>query len=94
MTIMKQAWAITRQDFRNNPYSLLWTLLFIMYLGVTISVVVSIQLGESGALNPVADFVMLVLTPFLGFITVVHLNICRKTPIHICWLSSAYCPSR
>lgn len=68
MTIMKQAWAITRQDFRNNPYSLLWTLLFIMYLGVTMSVVVSIQLGESGALNPAADFVMLVLPPLLGFV--------------------------
>lgn len=68
MTIMKQAWMITRQDFRNNPYVMLWTLMFIMYLGVTMSFVVSMQLGESGALNPAADFVMLVLIPFLGFI--------------------------
>ncbi|MFK4473585.1 hypothetical protein ABH897_003316 [Paenibacillus sp. RC73] len=68
MTIMKQAWMITRQDFRNNPYVMLWTLLFIMYLGFTMSFVVSMQLGESGALNPAADFVMLVLIPFLGFI--------------------------
>ncbi|EHS59598.1 hypothetical protein [Paenibacillus sp. Aloe-11] len=68
MAIMKQAWAITRQDFRNNPYALLWTLLFIMYLGFTMSFVVSMEFGESGALNPAADFVMLVLTPFLGFI--------------------------
>ncbi|MFC7558190.1 hypothetical protein ACFQ5D_04750 [Paenibacillus farraposensis] len=68
MTIMKQAWTITRQDLRNNPYVLLWTLLFTMYLGFTISFVVSIELGKSGALNPAADFVMLVLTPFLGFI--------------------------
>ncbi len=59
---------ITRQDFRNNPYVMLWTLLFIMYLGFTMSFVVSMQLGESGALNPAADFVMLVLIPFLGFI--------------------------
>ncbi|MGW8958568.1 hypothetical protein [Paenibacillus sp. NPDC055715] len=63
MTIMKQAWMITRQDFRNNPYVMLWTLLFIMYLGVTMSVVVSMQL----TLNPAADFVMLLLIPFLGF---------------------------
>ncbi|TKH44653.1 hypothetical protein NST83_03040 [Paenibacillus sp. FSL R10-2782] len=68
MTIMKQAWMITRQDFRNNPYVMLWTLLFIMYLGVTMSFVVSMQLGDSAALNPAADFVMLVLIPFLGFI--------------------------
>ncbi|KJD42306.1 hypothetical protein [Paenibacillus terrae] len=68
MTIMKQAWMITRQDFRNNPYVMLWTLLFIMYLGFTMSFVVSMQLGESGALNPASDFVMLVLIPFLGFI--------------------------
>ncbi|MET3211562.1 UNVERIFIED_CONTAM: magnesium-transporting ATPase (P-type) [Paenibacillus sp. PvR008] len=68
MTIMKQAWMITRQDFRNNPYVMLWTLLFIMYLGVTMSFVVSMQLGESGALNPAADFVMVVLIPFLGYI--------------------------
>lgn len=59
---------ITRQDFRNNPYVMLWTLLFIMYLGVTMSFVVSMQLGDSAALNPAADFVMLVLIPFLGFI--------------------------
>nr|WP_252361648.1 hypothetical protein [Paenibacillus terrae] len=65
---MKQAWMITRQDFRNNPYVMLWTLLFIMYLGVTMSFVVSMQLGDSAALNPAADFVMLVLIPFLGFI--------------------------
>ncbi|MGW9527227.1 hypothetical protein ACWHAM_05640 [Paenibacillus terrae] len=68
MTIMRQAWAITRQDFRSNPYALLWTVLFIMYMGVTMSFVVSMQLGESGALNPAADSVMLVLIPFLGFI--------------------------
>jgi hypothetical protein len=67
MTIMKQAWIITRQDFRNNPYAMLWTLLFIIYLGFTMSFVVRMQLGESGSLNPAADFVMLVLIPFLGF---------------------------
>ncbi|WP_025715775.1 hypothetical protein [Paenibacillus sp. 1-18] len=68
MEIMKQAWTITRQDLRNNPYALLWTLLFIMYLGFTFSFVVSMQLGKSGALNPAADFVMLVLIPILGYI--------------------------
>ncbi|MGG1641288.1 hypothetical protein ACIFQM_08345 [Paenibacillus sp. NRS-1782] len=67
MTIMKQAWMMTRQDFRNNPYVILWMLLFITYLGFTMSFVVSMQLGESGVLNPAADFVMLVLIPFLGF---------------------------
>ncbi|MBE0338354.1 hypothetical protein E4V51_07575 [Paenibacillus sp. 28ISP30-2] len=68
MTIIKQAWKITRQDFRNNPYVMLWTLLFIAYLGFTMSFAVSVQWGERGDLSPAADFIMLVLIPFLGFI--------------------------
>ncbi|MBE7900637.1 hypothetical protein [Paenibacillus polymyxa] len=68
MTIMKQAWMITRQDFRKNPYAGLWTLLFIAYLGFTMSFAVSVQWGEHAALSPVADFIMLTLIPFLGFI--------------------------
>ncbi|OBA05224.1 hypothetical protein A9P44_15645 [Paenibacillus polymyxa] len=67
MTIMKQAWMITRQDFRKNPYAALWTLLFIAYLGFTMSFAVSVQWGEHAALSPVADFIMLALIPFLGF---------------------------
>jgi len=68
MTIIKQAWKITRQDFRNNPYVMLWTLLFIAYLGFTMSFAVSVHWDERGNLSPVADFIMLVLIPFLGFI--------------------------
>lgn len=68
MTIIKQAWKITRHDFRNNPYVMLWTLLFIAYLGFTMSFAVSVHWDERGNLSPVADFIMLVLIPFLGFI--------------------------
>ncbi|MDP4098564.1 hypothetical protein OIN60_17670 [Paenibacillus sp. P96] len=68
MAAFKQAWRITMREFSADRYVALWTLIFIAYLALLTSFVINAQLERESFKNPVADFMLLALIPFLGFI--------------------------
>ncbi|GAB6992124.1 hypothetical protein [Paenibacillus pini] len=68
MSNLKQAWWITQKDIKNEKRYFFWTFIFAGYMAFTISIMI---MGQSNAdvrfLNPITDFMMLMIMTFLGF---------------------------
>ncbi|WP_179281417.1 hypothetical protein [Paenibacillus sp. XY044] len=66
MNTIKDAWMMVRKDLRGEKKYLLWSFIFAAYMGGTTGIM---MLGreEARTLGPVADFILLMLIPMLGF---------------------------
>ncbi|RCX16161.1 ABC-2 family transporter [Fontibacillus phaseoli] len=67
MNTWKDAWAIFLKDLRIDRMYLLWSVIFMIYTGGMIGVMLRGREAAGDVLDPMADFLMLILTPFLGF---------------------------
>lgn len=66
LNTIKDAWMMVRKDLHSEKRYLLWSIIFAAYMGGTTGVM---MLGseEARSLGPVADFILLMLVPMLGF---------------------------
>lgn len=67
MDAWKQAWWLTRNEFKKDKLQWLWTAIFMIYTG-SMSGVLLIGQQESNLVNPVVDAFFLIMLPFQGFL--------------------------
>lgn len=67
MQVVSQAMKIVSKEMKSDKLQILWTFVFIMYMAVTLSFFMNSMFEERDYINPMADFVMLMLSPMLGF---------------------------
>ncbi|MEF2966198.1 hypothetical protein V3851_10185 [Paenibacillus sp. M1] len=67
MHTWKDAWAIFMKDLRIDRLYLLWNVIFMVYMGVMLSIMFQPRVEENLLIHPTVDFLMLLLFPLIGF---------------------------
>lgn len=67
MNTLKDAWMMMKKDLKSEKKYLIWSIIFAVYMGGMLSLLISGDQETSPYLNPVADLMFLLLLPFLGF---------------------------
>ncbi|WP_410770904.1 hypothetical protein [Fontibacillus sp. BL9] len=67
MNTWKDAWAIFLKDLRVDRMYLIWNVIFMIYTGGMIGLMLRGREEAGHVLDPMADFLILILIPFLGF---------------------------
>lgn len=63
----KDAWVIFKRDLCVDRFYLLWNVMFMLYFGVMFSTMLYSVSRDEGVFHPLADCLMLVLMPIVGF---------------------------
>ncbi|WP_254778241.1 hypothetical protein [Paenibacillus sp. cl141a] len=60
---------IVKKDFASDKLQIIWTILFMLYMGFATSVVINVQFEHLDEYNnPFVDFIMVLFAPFVGFL--------------------------
>ncbi|GIP54218.1 hypothetical protein [Paenibacillus vini] len=63
----KDAWIIFAKDLRLDRMYLVWNLVFMIYTGIMMSTLFHSREEARAVMNPMADFLLLILVPMVGF---------------------------
>lgn len=66
LQVVSQAMKIVTKELRSDRLQLLWSLIFMIYLGVIMSMMVERIAAERSVINPFADFMLIFFSPMLG----------------------------
>lgn len=66
LQVVSQAMKIVTKELRSDRLQVLWALIFMVYLGGFLSMMVERIVAERSMVNPFADFMMFMLSPMLG----------------------------
>lgn len=59
---------IISKDLRNDKLQIIWSIIFMLYMATVLSFFMNSMFQEPDYLNPLADFLMFIFMPMLGFI--------------------------
>ncbi|GJM82463.1 hypothetical protein HMSSN139_49590 [Paenibacillus sp. HMSSN-139] len=63
----KDAWVIFKKDLRNDRLFLIWNVIFMLYVTLMLGSLVGAREETHYVMNPMSDFLMLMMVPFTGF---------------------------
>jgi hypothetical protein len=63
----KQGWFIFKRDLHTDRLYLMWSLIFMIYTGVMVGIMMDGQVKEFKILNPFADLLLMMFIPMSGF---------------------------
>lgn len=67
--VIHNAMKIVKKDFASDKLQIIWTILFMLYMGFATSVVINVQFEHLDEYNnPFVDFIMVLFAPFVGFL--------------------------
>lgn len=67
--VFHNAMKIVKKDFASDKFQLIWTILFMLYMGLSTSFVINVQFEHLEEYNnPFVDFIMVLFAPFVGFV--------------------------
>ena len=66
MQTVRQAMRIVSKELKNDKLQIIWTILFMLYMGLVISYLIN-SLFEERFYNPFADFMMIMFSSMLGY---------------------------
>lgn len=67
--VLHNAMKIVKKDFASDKLQMIWTILFMLYMGFATSVVINVQFEHLDEYNnPFVDFIMVLFAPFVGFL--------------------------
>lgn len=67
--VFHNAMKIVKKDFASDKLQIIWTILFMLYMGFATSVVINVQFEHLDEYNnPFVDFIMVLFAPFVGFL--------------------------
>ncbi|OAB45720.1 hypothetical protein PBAT_12490 [Paenibacillus antarcticus] len=66
-TVIRDAWVIFKKDIKIDKMLLILSILFMGYIGITISMFIGGEYQNDKQFIPMADIMMLIMTPMLGF---------------------------
>lgn len=67
MDSWKDAWFIFKKDLRNDRLYLIWNVIFMLYVALMLGSLVGAREETDYIMNPMSDFLMLMMVPFTGF---------------------------
>ncbi|WP_178024194.1 hypothetical protein [uncultured Paenibacillus sp.] len=67
MDSWKDAWVIFKKDLRNDRLFLIWNVIFMLYVTLMLGSLVGAREETRYVMNPMSDFLMLMMVPFTGF---------------------------
>ncbi|MGP0587038.1 hypothetical protein [Paenibacillus timonensis] len=67
MDSWKDAWFIFAKDLRNDRLFLIWNVIFMLYVALMLGALVGAREETDYIMNPMSDFLMLMMVPFTGF---------------------------
>ncbi|WP_068614008.1 hypothetical protein [Paenibacillus tuaregi] len=73
MGTWRDGWYIFLKDLKTGRYYLIWNVLFMLYMGLTTSFIFSSEDRVKHVINPLGDFMLLLLVPLAGF------TFCRRS---------------
>ncbi|KOR76907.1 hypothetical protein AM231_23555 [Paenibacillus solani] len=67
--VLHNAMKIVKKDFASDKFQMIWTVLFMLYMGFAAGVAINEQFDHSqGFTSLFVDFIMVLFAPFLGFL--------------------------
>jgi len=66
-TVIRDAWVIFKKDIKMDKMLLIFSFLFMGYIGFTISMFLGREYQDNKQFIPIADIMMLIMIPMLGF---------------------------
>jgi len=67
MDSWKGAWVIFKRDLQSDRMYLIWNVIFMMYIALMLGIFIGTQEHVQYVMNPMSDFLMLIMVPFTGF---------------------------
>lgn len=67
MDTWRDGWVIFKKDLRGDRLYLIGNVIFMLYLAFSLSTMIELRSESEAVLNPLADFMMLLLVPITGF---------------------------